>query len=154
MSRLVARIMLALIMLPLAAMVYTITAVVLASRRYWSVSEERLFLWGTIVTAVFVVAYWLLLWRGTVRWTRSRVLLTVAVTAATLLGGAGLSAIIGRLIEDSFGIFVGGALAILGWLALTVLVWRETRGERVLRLRTATRDGAVVCPACGYSMTG
>ena len=41
------------------------------------------------------------------------------------LGGA----LVG-MVEDSFGAFIGGVIAILFWLLGTVLIWRETTAER------------------------
>jgi hypothetical protein len=39
------------------------------------------------------------------------------------------------------------------WVLLTVLIWRETAGERIARLKTAGSQ-IVSCPLCGYNMTG
>ena len=46
---------------------------------------------------------------------------------------------------------VGGACAL--WLIVTTVAWRETRRERSERLRAAGA-GTVVCPTCGYNLTG
>jgi hypothetical protein len=151
-SRLLARIMLALLMLPLAAMIYIFIALVfieLVSRR----ADVVAFLLADVVTAAFVTIYWLRLWRGTVRWTPERRQRTTGVAVLSVIAGvlAGIPG--GALIDDSFGIFFGGVTAILLWLAGTVFVWRETTTERADRLRGRGPD-TLVCPVCGYNMTG
>ena len=70
--------------------------------------------------------------------------------------GAGVGAASGALVgllEDGLGAFMGGVTAILFWLLVTVLIWRETTAERVERLR-ARSPRALVCPRCGYNLTG
>ena len=49
--------------------------------------------------------------------------------------------------------FVGPASAVLLWLVATVFIWRETSAERAARLGATGRD-SVVCPTCGYNLTG
>ena len=44
-------------------------------------------------------------------------------------------------------------ITVLFWLFCTVLVWRETTAERIERLRARSPE-AMVCPACGYNLTG
>jgi hypothetical protein len=39
------------------------------------------------------------------------------------------------------------------WVLMTVVVWRETTAERTHRLAAAGAD-RIVCPMCGYAMTG
>ena len=151
MSRLLARIMLALLMLPLAAAVYTFCIVMLMEITRFR-REEIAFLAADLVTALFVAAYWTLLWRATVRWSARRVLLTVIAAFAALAVGAVLGGV-ASMFEDSFGLFIGGVFAILLWLVATVFVWRETAGERSRRVRGAGAE-AIVCPQCGYNMTG
>ena len=56
-------------------------------------------------------------------------------------------------IENQFGTFMGGLAAPVVWLITTVFLWRETREERAARL-SASGAAAVVCPSCGYNLTG
>ena len=51
------------------------------------------------------------------------------------------------------GFLLGAGLAISAWLAVCVLIWRETAAERAERVRQAAGD-ALFCPKCGYNMTG
>jgi hypothetical protein len=106
----------------------------------------------TIVVWTFIACYWTLLWSKTVRWTiwRIRLTLTAAVVGAGV--GAASGALVGML-DDSFGAFLGGVTTILFWLLGTVLIWRETTAERVERLRARSPE-AMVCPSCGYNLTG
>ncbi len=151
MSRLVSRILLAILMLPAAGLVYTVTVVVMAE---WLSSRYEIVGFATagLVTWAFVSAYWWLLWRRSVEWTPARRTLMVAATGAAAVvglvaGGATCP------IEPGFGAFVGGVVAMLVWLAATVFVWRETPKERAGRLRSIGAKG-VVCPQCGYNLTG
>jgi predicted amidophosphoribosyltransferase len=39
------------------------------------------------------------------------------------------------------------------WLATTAIIWRETKDERIARLKMLGIN-AVACPNCGYNLTG
>ena len=39
------------------------------------------------------------------------------------------------------------------WLATTAIIWRETKAERIARLKMLGIN-VVVCPNCGYNLTG
>ena len=151
MSRLLARIMLAVFMLPVGSIIYLIVFCVLYEdvlRR----REEACFVVAGVVTALFVGVYWLLLWYRSVRWTRSRVACSVAsVVGALAVGGlvAWLMSGVGR----EMGYFLFGPAATFVWLVLTIFVWRETAAERARRIDVRGL-GALVCPACGYNLTG
>src|SRR5687767_8081300 len=94
-----------------------------------------LILWSVVYT--FVAAYWVLLWRSTVRWTRPRVrntalagLLAVgsgAAFAATLMAVAGA-------IPPGIAFLLGGGFVPIVWVLATVLLWRETPAERLARM--------------------
>ncbi|MHC4126605.1 MAG: hypothetical protein ACYSWT_01045 [Planctomycetota bacterium] len=152
MSRLLAKIMLAMLMLPLATAVYVVVIVSVMELVYNYGGEIAPFVVTTIVVWAFIACYWTLLWRRTVRWTPRRIGLTLTAAVA----GAGVGAVSGALVglvEDSLGAFIGGVTTILFWLLGTVLIWRETTAERIERLRARSPD-AMVCPACGYNLTG
>ncbi len=87
MSRLLGRIMLAVFMLPVGAIVYLIAFWVL-----WETTRlrpgERLLVWSGVITGIFVAAYWLLLWFRSIRWTRERVLLTVGASVFAIGSGS------------------------------------------------------------------
>jgi hypothetical protein len=153
MTRLLSRILLAIIMFPLAAVVYICVFVLLEQE----LADEFALLWTSIVVAFFVALYWLALWRQSVRWTPYRVMVTmVSGPGCVAAGGGGVGAIIIAALpynDEELGIFLGGIAAISLWLAVTVLLWRETPAERAERVRQAA--GVVLfCPRCGYNMTG
>ncbi len=153
MSRLVAKIMLALLMLPLGGLVYLVTIVIMMETffRSWR-SASSAFLLTSAVTWMFVAGYWTLLWRKAVRWAPWRIVATLASAVLVLLP-ATVGGVIVAAVEDELGAFIGGLTAILLWLTTTVFIWRETRQERTQRLRGTSR-ALVVCPACGYNLTG
>ena len=152
MSSLLSRIMLALLMLPLAALIYCVVIVGLMEFAFGFRNDLAAFIITDMVTAAFVATYWTLLWRRTVRWTRRRIGFTIgaafgALTPALVLGG------LVTIVDESFGAFIGGVTAILLWVALTVFIWRETGAERMARIRSRGSE-VIVCPSCGYNLTG
>src|SRR5256885_8168351 len=97
MSHLLSRILLAMLMLPLAAMVYVVVFFVNAFRNGWGSDMSSNVVAGG-VTWVFMAVYWYLLWRRAVRWTRRRVLLTAGAVLVSAAAGVaiwlGLSALV------------------------------------------------------------
>lgn len=152
MSHLLSRIMLALFMLPLAAMIYTFTIVILGEFVFSYSNGEYAFLITDFVTAGFVVVYWSLLWKQSVQWSSRRIGLSIAAGAGSIIAGGALGIIV-SFVDDSFAVFFGGISAILLWLVATCLIWRETREERASRLR-GTSSQTIACPICGYNLTG
>ncbi len=151
MSTLLSRIMLALLMLPLGALVYCVvivTSMEISGYAYCTGS----FLLTDLVTAIFIATYWTLLWRRTVSWNVRRVTLSIAAAGAAAAVGA-ITGLMVRFVDTGFGVFIGGVTTILLWLALTVFIWTETRAERVARV-AARSASAMVCPSCGYNLTG
>ena len=157
MSRLMARILLAILLYPLAALVYLVSVFILIEGLddYYDYRQRVAygFLVAGCLTWAFMAVYWLLLWRGGVRWTGGRRGLTLgaafgAMAAASLVGG-----LAGAVVEGGFGWFVASVTAPLLWLVATVLIWRESAAERAARVGDGGRD-AVVCPTCGYNLTG
>ncbi len=151
MSQLMARIMLAVFMLPVSMLFYVISFAVLYRTMMNRREETALFLAG-LVTAAFVGAYWLLLWRRSVRWTRPRMLGSVGVAFGAVAIGVLASWGI-NLVENDLVEFIFGPVITFAWLLGTVFVWRETKHERASRLE-ASSGTSVVCPACGYNLTG
>src|SRR5207247_1420394 len=73
---------------------------------------------------------------------------------------AGVAIVIGFIvgiliesIERDVGQFVGCVIPPLLWLIIVTIIWRETPRERSSRL-TTTQKHAIVCPSCGYNLTG
>ena len=153
MSALLARVMLAIFMLPIAAIVYTVTVVLSFELFGMRTSGTRDAGWWMAggVTWAFIAAYWIALWHGSVQWTAARRLLTLGAVMACAVIGV-VVATFCNAVERGFGTFVGTAIAPLLWLAVTTFIWRESATERGQRLAGSAH--AIVCPACGYNLTG
>jgi len=163
MSTLVARILLSMLMVPMAVLVYALSVAVadqaIRSGSY-PTRNELVFLIATAATWVSVAAYWCLLWRTGVRWTRARIAGTVASPVAALVV-ASLAGVVLAAFGDGnggndggrVGTFVGGVLAIVVWLFATIFLWRETAAERAARVR-AVCASTIPCPNCGHNLTG
>lgn len=78
---------------------------------------------------------------------RTLVSVAAALAAALVLGGMGWFA------DEDVGAVIGSITAPLAWLAAAVVAWRETDEERAKRLGSVSAD-QIVCPKCGYSLTG
>ena len=151
MPRLLSQILLAVLMFPLGFIVHIVAyGVVIEHFDYdWRVRAHVIA--GT-ATWAFVGVYWYRIWRPSMPWNTRRMRATliavaVALLAAVLLGGLAWS------VSDQFGALIGSVTAPLAWLAASIVAWRETDDERAKRLGTIDAD-AVVCPTCGYSLTG
>ena len=81
----------------------------------------------------------------------------IGLTALAVLFAAATGYLVAVILNESqrggFGDFVGSATAPLLWIVATIFVWRETAAERAARIDSTGRD-AVVCPTCGYNLTG
>jgi hypothetical protein len=158
MSQLIARILLAIFVVPLASLVYLVTAV--KAQRWMEFGptydyrdrERLMFIVAGLFGWAFLAAWWFLLWRRSVRWNATRVQLTLACFVVAAIAGA-LIAMLLDVGDRGFGSFVGSAAAPLLWLVGTIFVWRETSTERAARASSSGRD-AVTCPTCGYNLTG
>jgi len=155
MTATIARLVLAMLILPVTCVVFVILFVVVARPLAGQPSSLKLlFMWAILY--LFVGSYWTLLWGGTVRWTRRRLLYTLGGTALALASGVGMGVtcmLLNEQIPPPVLIMFGGAIVPIIWVTLTVVVWRETPAERTLRLAAAGAD-SIVCPICGYQMTG
>ncbi len=166
MSRLVARLLLSMLMFPLAVTLYGVVMAI-AETTFRSVSynpgnyrqrEELMFLSADLITWSGVAAYWCLLWRSNVRWNARRIGGTLGAVVAAIVVGGGIGLLFGASFgsgsdTEIFTVFLGGVLAILLWLFATVFLWRETPAERAARVGAAG-GSAVACPTCGYNLTG
>ena len=155
MSRLLARIMLAILLFPLAGMFYFIVFVVyVESRNSWSRDNTNFgFLLSGFTSWAFIALYWWMLWRKSVQWTDAR----LVATGLCFVGAAVMAGVLGVMIynlEDELGYFVGTVTAPLLWQVGTVLVWRESAAERAARSSGIGGASPIVCPTCGYNLTG
>lgn len=156
MTQIVARLVLAMLLLPATGAVFIILFLVILRPLQGAGPgvPQLLLLW--FILYLFIGAYWVLLWRTAVRWTPRRVFFTAAGTALSLLGGVAMGVLCSSLnpnIPPQALVMFGGGLVPIAWVLMTVLVWRETAAERVARL-AAVGASEIVCPMCGYHLTG
>lgn len=154
MTRLVARLLLAMLIVPICG------AIVVGFFAIWFTSNSPpgvfslLAMWTTVYAVV--AAYWMLLWRRIVRWTPARVAATIAAAIAALLFSAAVAAALhssfARQGAPPFDILIAGGFAPIIWVVATILIWRESPAERAARL--AHNTASVSCPVCGYNLTG
>ena len=157
MSRLIARILLALSIWPLATLVYLMTFVVVAEgmrgNSYGPDRVARGFPVAGCVTWMFMGCYWILLWRKSVVWTPRRRGMTFGLIVASVAAAIPPAGLMGAITDGVFGWFIGSVTAPILWLVGTIPIWRESAAERAARLANSGRD-AIVCPTCGYNLTG
>ena len=105
------------------------------------------------VTWGFMAVYWFALWRRSTMWTVQRATHTVMVAAAAIVAALLVGTITGEGLSNDFGAFVSSVTAPLLWVTGTIFIWRENQAERAARLNHLGKE-ALVCPACGYNLTG
>ncbi len=142
-----------MLMLPLAGIImmtgFAATAMI------GGTPDARGMLVAWIATDVFVVIYWIAIWRRSVVWTSRRQLLTLAAVGlgafASILAVVVLRDFVGMPIEPR--ILFGNSMFPVVFVLMTVFVWRESTGERHARIVERGTD-TVSCPICAYNMTG
>ena len=158
MTATIARLILAMLILPATGAVFLLGFVAVIARAsgrgppgMWDVG----ILWAVVYA--FVATYWILLWRSTVRWTRARVRKTALAGLAAVAGGAAFALLlltISRQIPVGIAMLLGGGLVPIVWVLATVILWRETPAERVARMSNLVANPTVLCPFCGYNLSG
>ena len=155
MTRTVARLILAMLILPCTGVVFLLLVLAILVPAGGPPAVGRLLLMWFLLYA-FVGAYWTILWWDMVQWNRRRVALTVGATVLSLLGGVAVAlgslALYPMLLLPP-AVLIGGGTVPITWVLSTVLIWRETPAERLARL-TAHGMPAIACPLCGYSLAG
>jgi hypothetical protein len=155
MTRTVARLILAMLLLPCTGAVFLLLILTLVAPASGPPAVARLLLVWFLLYA-FVGTYWVLLWRDMIHWNRRRVLLTAAATALSLAGGmvVALGAMaVNRQLPPPVAVMFGGGTVPITWVLSTVLLWRETAAERLGRL-SALGMPVLACPLCGYNLAG
>jgi DNA-directed RNA polymerase subunit RPC12/RpoP len=154
MTRTVARLILAMLLLPATGAVFILLFLTLINMSGTPQVGRLLVMWAGLYT--FVGTYWVLLWRDMVTWNRRRVALTAVCTVLSLAGGFAVGAAclaIQRQLPPPIAVLIGGGTVPITWVLATVLIWRETAAERLGRL-TARGTPAIACPLCGYDLAG
>lgn len=158
MSATIARLILAMLILPATGAVFVLTflAVIAWTRggppSAWAVG----LVWAVVYS--FVATYWVLLWRSTVKWTPARVRHTVLAGLLAMAGGGAIAAAALALSRGQMpyglSMLLGGGTVPIVWVLATVLLWRETAAERLARMSKLVSNPSVLCPVCGYNLSG
>lgn len=156
MTKLIARLILAMLTLPLAGTVFLVTLLPLTTTTTTGGPDAMVAFFTWLATYTFVVIYWVYIWRDGIAWTRQRRDGTiVAIAAGAIASVAAFTAM--RAMAPSFNVigcvFFSGGLAPIVFVTTTVILWRETAQERAERL-AARGVETVSCLACGYNLTG
>jgi hypothetical protein len=161
MTHLVARLILTMLILPIAGAVFVLCFVAYTVIFATNTVPPAPPLFGLWAIVYLVIAFtWITIWRPVVRWTPRRVAQTVVSAVAALAAGAAFGFTIwsftGATGAPPFvSVLLGGGVPPIVWVLSTVLTWRETAGERTERLAGRPNGGEpVVCPMCGYDMSG
>jgi hypothetical protein len=154
MSQLVSRILLTVLMFPSAVLILFISFIVLED--FPPLDDEEAMMVSGALTCGYMLVYWVMLWRRVVNWTSARLQRTFwSVFAAVVVGAVigGMVAAIIRYNGGLAGMMLGSLAGTVFWIIATIVVWRETPAERAARISRAGAD-ALVCPTCGYNLTG
>lgn len=157
MTRILARLVLAMLTLPVCGVALVVGALAIAAVFQNTNTNPPAYAGVVIWSAVYIVLvpYWIVVWSGLVRWTPRRAALTVAAMLVALGAGTAFGGTI-ALVGGPPGflcVMLGGGVPPIVWVLLTVFIWRETNAERAARLG-GSGAGAICCPLCGYSMAG
>jgi hypothetical protein len=154
MSQLIARLILAMLTLPLAGIVFVLGMLPLTQTPGAPPGLAIAAVWA--LTSIFVFVYWIVLWRRMVQWSRARIIKTYIAIAASCAVSISLFVIIRAVvasIPDGPIALLTGGLTPLVFVTTTVFIWRETGEERQARI-AARGFETVACLTCGYNLTG
>jgi hypothetical protein len=158
MSATIARLILAMLILPATGAVFLLGFVAVLARGGGNGPPSTLgvaMLW--VIVYAFVATYWILLWRSTVRWTWARVRNTALAGLLAVAGGVGFAFTLvsrARALPLGIALLLGGGCVPIVWVLATVLLWRETPAERLARMSNLVGNASVLCPVCGYNLSG
>ncbi len=151
MTAMAARLLLSLAAVLLTAALYV--PVFYIAVEGFGLSFDMMAIWVTnLVCGGFLMASWVLVWRSQVLWTPVRIFLT-AVSWIVAGVPAALLALAIMIVESGmseFALILAATVWAPCWMGIVAMIWRETKAERRQRQDMA----AVVCPACGYRLTG
>src|SRR5688500_16911815 len=126
MSWMVSRILLTILLFPSATLLLFMSFIFI--ERLILRDEDDAFPVAALLTAIYMVLYWLAVWRGAVFWTRRRVRLTWESAAAAAVIGIALGAAIAMVWPYSEGLaaLFGSLSAAVLWIIGTICIWRES----------------------------
>ena len=158
MTATIARLILAMLILPATGAVFLLTFILIVARSGGPGPPTLLSvaaLWTVVYT--FVALYWIRQWRTTVKWTAARVRNTALAGLLSLFGAVGFALVavtFNRQVPPGIALLLGGGTVPIVWVLATVLLWRETPAERLARMSKLVTSPTVLCPVCGYNLTG
>ena len=156
MTRTVARLILAMLLLPCTGAVFLLLFVLLVVTGGPGPPAVGRLLLMWLLLYTFVAAYWVMLWRDMVTWNQRRITLTALASVLSLVGWSAVAVgcmTVNRLVPPPIAVLIGGGTVPITWVLSTVLIWRETPAERLGRL-TAHGMPVIACPLCGYNLAG
>ena len=158
MTATIARLILAMLILPATGAVFILTFIAFVARSGGPgppTLAAVTMLW--MIVYAFVATYWIVLWRTTVNWTTARVWKTALAGLAAVTVGAAFAVTataVNRQIPPAIALLLGGGTVPIIWVLGTVLLWRETASERLARMSKLINAPTILCPVCGYNLTG
>ena len=155
MSKLITKIILTVLMIPISNSLGALLGYLFSTNTIYFRPQNNSTWIIMLGKYIFVVAYLVLLWRTSIRWTARRVRLTMVIfTAILLIGALGFWVFRAFPIQAvRFAAYTLDQMIPITWLLATTLIWRETDVERIDRLSQSGTD-VISCPTCGYSMNG
>lgn len=154
MTRLIARLVLAMLILPISVAIFVLLFFgVIVGRGGPPSVTTVLIIWCVVYS--FIAVYWTTLWKDVIVWTPTRKSRTTVAAFWALGAGAVIALIMWPHVrnEEAIAVLFGGGVPPIVWVLATVFIWRETAQERLERLKAAGTD-TIVCSVCGYNMTG
>jgi len=110
-----------------------------------------------VLTALLLVAAWVLIWLGQIRWTPARVWSVPIIVGLACVPALIAAFTLGKLIGYSDAHVLQTLMAGMIWapcfVAGTAIAWRETAIDRAARLREMGA-ALLTCARCGYNLTG
>jgi uncharacterized paraquat-inducible protein A len=157
MPRIIAKVLLAILMIPLAGLTYLIAKLIGEQFIRWrgvgnADYQIAIYVFCGTVTWLWVALYWVLLWRELVPLNPRRIVKSLEVAIFALVIAAVIGLALGALLQPPIGAFIASVLTPLFWLIATVFVWRESDAERGYRLNVPSNS--ILCPKCKYNLTG
>jgi hypothetical protein len=158
MTATIARLILAMLILPATGAVFMLTFIAVLARSGGGGPPSAAavaMVWTIVYT--FVATYWILLWRSTVKWTRARVRNTALAGLVAVAGGIAFALAliaVSRVLPQGIALLLGGGGVPIVWVLATVILWRETPAERLARMSSLVSNPTVLCPVCGYNLSG
>ncbi len=152
MTPLVARILLTVIMFPLFICGGFMFGFILDG--VFGLSDREALILTFVLTCSGAGVCWVLLWRGVVVWSPTRVSGTLIVLVGSCLAALLIGVFVASVtLATEAGVVFACLSGLTLWMGSTVFVWRETPEEFSARIKGGP-GRELLCPTCGYTMVG